>query len=108
MLIDRQALEESYRRLTATELLRIAAASDTLTEEAQFVLRDELAIRGFKEADIEPYRKEREREILEAKIADQLAATPGGRVARGFLQHFLGFIGLFIYDEFRRIAKGSK
>ena len=48
MLIDRQRLEESYRQLSDTDLLRAAADSDTLTAEAKQVLRDQLAIRGLK------------------------------------------------------------
>ena len=107
MLIDREALEESYRRSTDSELLQIAAAPDTLTEEARQVLRDELAIRRLKETDIEPYRKAREREILEAEIADSLSATPAGQKNRAYLLPFLGRIGLFLFDEFRRIARGG-
>jgi hypothetical protein len=65
MKIDRHQLEETYRSMADEEVLRIAADTEALTQEASRLLGCELQRRHLGAPEIAPYRDERARMVAE-------------------------------------------
>lgn len=94
-------LQETYRLMTDEEILRLAAAPEDMTSEANQIIAEELARRRLTDSEVAPYRQDRQKTLADRN-------KPNSPTSSRILRVLLGGIGYYIYQVFRDIARGKR